>query len=139
MSIIKSQMKTLKLISVFSFLLISGIQIHSINNIVLIFLYAFTFFENITNNFFIIKDSWECILFIPLIGTLVILGLAKPFKERYLTLFCIISLLSFSIYSSGLLDKSNYKRIDYEFLIPFSIFLMSSLTLILKNFSKSLK
>lgn len=135
----KKTMKTLKIISVISFLLISGIQLRGTLNIGMIFLYFYTFFNCILNNAFFIESSWESVLFIPILGTVFILFSLRPFKDKYLLLLCYIALTLFSLLATGALDCENYSRISYGFIIPSTIFIISSIILIVLNFRKPTK
>lgn len=126
--------RILKIISIISFLLIEGIQLHPTINLIMLLLYAYTLVDNIVLLSPISDTSWECLLIIPIIGTFIVVLLLKKYKDRYLTLLCLIALLFTAILLSGIYDQNNYQRISYSLIIPFLIFIASSLLLIVLTF-----
>lgn len=128
-------MKTLKIISVVSFLLIEGIQLHGTMNFALLFLYLVDFIQSFTYNN--LGISWETGTFaIFTIGTVIIYLLCREAKDRFLLLFCFIALLVSVLFLTGAFDQNNYVRISFGFVIPLLIFIISSLIVIIKYFSQ---
>lgn len=128
-------MKTLKVISITSFLLICTIH----ENSVPIFLYILMAFVDFFNSFMYnnLGINWEaCAILFLVLGTLIIFSSYKKFKNGYLMILCFISLLMILISETGILDSNNYIRISYEFIVPLMIFIVSSIILIFKVFSK---
>ncbi|WP_146063263.1 hypothetical protein [Halpernia humi] len=130
--------KILKIIAIVSFLIINGIQENGTINFGLILMYFFAFFHDITH-FPSFGIFWEGVITIPIIGTLITFSLCRKYKDRYLLLFCFIALLAIIPLLTGILDPHNYKRISLDFIIPTSIFIISSIILIVLNFRKPTK
>ncbi|QBO57778.1 hypothetical protein NBC122_00946 [Chryseobacterium salivictor] len=130
-------MKFLKIICIISFLLIEGMQMHtSINfGIIVVYLYQFLHdiisFQNFNNIF------WQGgLLSVFTLGNLILLYRSRSYLDRYTVVFCIISLFFCSIYLDGIDRFSNF---NIGFVIPFAIFLLSSILLIILNFKKKVK
>lgn len=127
-------MKTLKVISVVSFLLIFGLQEVGLPIFISILYIIVNLLVN-SNNPDI--DFWiGGLLGISLIATLIIFLLCRKGKDRFLLLFCFIALLVSSLYLTGVFDQNNYERISLGFVIPLLTFIVSSILLIVKNFRK---
>lgn len=131
-------MKILTKISIISFLLINGLQENGAINFGIILMCFFAFLNDITHlpSFGIF---WEGFIAIPIIGTLITFLLCKRYIDRYLLLFCFIALLATIPLLTGALDPHNYKRMSLGFIIPTSIFIISSIVLIVLNFRKPTK
>ncbi|REC64449.1 hypothetical protein DRF65_02440 [Chryseobacterium pennae] len=127
-------MKGLKIISVISFLLIGGIQLHATVNLIMLLLYIYTLIQNIFSPPPVLDSSWESLLIIPIIGTIIIFLSCKRYTDRFLLLTCSAGLLLTLILLSGITDPDNYTRITFGFIIPFLGFIISSLLLIVKIF-----
>lgn len=127
-------MKTLKIISFVSVLLICGLQEVGLPIFFSIFYIIVNFFVNIN---YIDIDFWiGGILGFSLLGTLIIYLLCRNGKDRFLLLFCVIALLPAILYLTGSVEPANYKRISFWFIVPFTIFIISSIWLIILNFMK---
>ncbi len=127
-------MKTLKIISVVSFLLIFGTQEVELPIFISILYIIVNLLVN-TNNLEL--DFWIFgLLGISLIATLIIYLLCKKGKDRFLLLFCFIALLVSALFLTGAFDQNNYERISFGFVIPLLIFIISSLIVIIKDFRK---
>lgn len=123
---ISINIKTLKIISIISFLLISGIQEHGIPNIGLLTLYLFQAIHDIiSNNSF--RIFWEGLLTVPIIGIWIIFFKNRNYK---ILLFYFLCLLISLIYSTGAFYTFNYHRIDFWYILLFLIFIVSSLAVI---------
>lgn len=127
-------MKRLKIISVISFLLIGGIQLHATVNLMMLLLYIYTLIQNILSPPSILDSSWECLLIIPIIGTLIIFLSCNKYKDRILLLICSLGLLLTIFLLTGITDPDNYTRVSFGFMIPFLGFVISSLLLIINIF-----
>lgn len=135
--VINTTMKILKIISVISFLLIEGIQLHGTLNFAIIILYLYQFIHDIITFTHSHDIFWEGSLGIPIIGTLITLFFCKIYKDRYLLLLCLIALLFAIIILTGVAYPENYERILSTGFVPaISIFIISSVWLIILNFKK---
>ncbi|PQA91338.1 hypothetical protein SAMN05421796_10173 [Chryseobacterium piscicola] len=131
-------MKALKIISVISFLLIGGIQLHGTVNFALLFLYLVDFIQSFTYNN--LGIYWEIsILAIFTIGTLIIYLLCRKGKDRFLLLFCFVALLLSVLFLTGAFDQNNYDRISFGFIIPLLIFYNKFTNSNNKRFQKTIK
>ncbi|KPH11493.1 hypothetical protein [Chryseobacterium sp. ERMR1:04] len=129
-------MKVLKIISIFSFLLINGIQENGTINFGIILMYLFAFLHDITH-FPVIGIFWEGFIAITIIGTLITFILCRKYKDRYLQLFCFLSLLIGTVYLTGVSVPENYKRVSSSGFLPtISIFIISSVWVIILSFKK---
>ncbi|GAA4157382.1 hypothetical protein GCM10022217_17200 [Chryseobacterium ginsenosidimutans] len=126
-------MKTLKIISVISFLLIEGIQLHGTLNIGILFIYIFQLIQDVLSFSNIHTIFWEGILAILIVGTLITFLVCRKYSDKYILLFCFIALLFSTMYISGVF---NYDKITIGFIIPLSLFVISSIWLIILNFKK---
>jgi len=125
-------MKTLKIISLISFLLIcildsTKFPIFIIMIMSLVEFLNSLFYENI-------GIYWEGLFTIPVIGTCVIVFLSKPHKDRYLLSLCFIVLLLSVIIYTGAYKPNNWKLFDFSFLLPVSTFILAFIFLLMKNF-----
>ena len=123
-------MKILKIISVVSFLLVFGIQEVGLPIFISIPYMMVNLLVNIPD-----LDSWLLGLFaVSMVWTLITLFSSKKYKD--LVILCFIALLMGAIYLTGTLNPKNYERITLWFVIPLSIFIISSVLLIISNFRK---
>lgn len=125
-------MRILKLINITSFLLITGLQAHSSINFGLLSLALVQLFYDV----FSLKGStsinweWALVSIITLVALLTFY-FCNQFKHRYIMISCFICLMV-SIY---FLDYTpNFKSLNAAFLIPLSVFILSSIVLIIKSF-----
>lgn len=126
-----------KVIVIISFLLICSIDQKGFPILITLIIYSFVAFQELFYYGNIDDIFWEGILFpILIIGTLITFYKCAQYKDRYIELVCIIALFLSIIILTGILNS--YKRIlPMSFIIPASIFIISSLILIVKNFRKS--
>lgn len=74
-------------------------------------------------------DHWDSYCFLK----------CRKHKDKYLLIFCFISLLLSTIIYTGILNPSNYYYQNQSlkwFAIPFLVFVLSSLSLIVLNFKR---
>ena len=130
-------MKVTKFLLIISFFLISGLDQKGIPIFFLLVIYFYEFIHNFFD-FSHPNIFWEGgLLPILVIVTILKLILCKAYKDKYILLLCIITLLFFTLYLSGIFFHDNIKRvISMEFLIPFLIFISSSIYLLWQNFKK---
>lgn len=131
-------MKILKLISIVSYMMICSIDPKGFPIFVLLLIYLVDFFQSFTYNN--LEISWNsfitCIL---TIGTLSVFLKCRKYKDKYLLIFCFISLLLSTIIYTGILNPSNYYYQNQSlkwFAVPFFVFVLSSLSLIILNFKR---
>jgi hypothetical protein len=128
-------MNIIKFISFVSFLFIGGLGQHGIPNVGLILLVLYQFVHDI----FHLQNEilWEGLIMIPLIGTLLVLLLCEEYKDRYLLICCFIALLVTTIFLTGVFNSDNYSmKLPNSFIIPLSVFLISSVVSIILIFRK---
>lgn len=118
-------MRILKIVSLLSYLSITGLQEHSIPMVGAIVYYWVNLFSNIQYRIPISDPSWESVIVIPLTIVLLIFFFSRSYKNRYLAVFCFITLVIFALYLSGLVNY--FENLNAYFLIPFLIFLASSI------------
>lgn len=127
-------MKTLKIVSFISFLLISGLQEVGLPIFISIVYIIVNLIINSNNSNL---DFWlGGLLGISIIGTLIIYLICRKGKDRLLSLFCFIALLLAALFLTGATDPTNYKRISLGFFIPLLIFIISSVWITILNFMK---
>ncbi|MDV3500534.1 hypothetical protein CMU88_09360 [Elizabethkingia anophelis] len=122
-------MKTLKLIFIFSFLLISGVGEKALPNFMYMLIFLSTFFLDIFNPNLGSEPLW----FITIVLTIVVLIIfyrCKAYRDRYILILCFISLCMAAILFSGVL----FNKATLSFIITTTIFVISSLALIIWNF-----
>lgn len=128
-------MKTLKIVSVISFFLISGVQEVGLPIFISILYIIVNLLINSNNSDL---DFWiGGILGISIIGTLIIYVLCRKGRDILLSLFCFIALLLAVLFLTGATEPTNYKRISLWFVLPFSTFIISSVAIIIINFRDS--
>lgn len=133
---IKIMVRTFKIIATLSFLFITGLHQHTSFTIIIIFLSIFSFIQSLF--MFSSTLGWESFIYsILIMSTLVIFIRCKRFQDRYLQLFCFIVLTIIVILFTGVYNPENYKRIGIYFILPFLLFVISSVFIILINFKKS--
>lgn len=128
----------LKIIVITSFLFICSIDQVGLPIIIEIFIFLYQFVNDI-----IVPSSigifWEGGLLTGLvISSLIILWLCKIYKDKYILLLCFIALLSSTFMFTGIFNPYNYykRTLPISFILPMSIFIISSTILIVKNFKK---
>ncbi|RXM39434.1 hypothetical protein BOQ62_11240 [Chryseobacterium sp. CH21] len=129
------KLSVIKIISVLSFLMICSVERDDLPVFIYIFWGLFQFINDIVSlSFSQHTILWEGIAIIPLIGTLYVFLSAGKYKDRYLMLLCFIALLSilFSLMVPNIFYKDSISKLRLSFIIPFLIFVISSIyTLIL--------
>lgn len=118
---------------IFSFFLICSITQDGLPVFVYLLLMVIEFF----NSFAYVNTgiNWEAGLAPVLVMVaLVIFCSYDKFKNKYLMIICFFALLIFLISETGILKTENYMRINYLFIIPFLIYILSSFLLIFYNF-----
>ena len=129
-------MKIIKLLCIISFLLISSLGDNGQPIIIILFLYCYQLINDLLHFTTTPSIFWEGIIVIPVIGTLIILAFFKEYKNKFLLYLCILALLISIIELTGIINSSRSTvRSTLSFTIPFIIFIISSLILII-NYSK---
>ena len=127
--------KSIKIIAIISFLLTCSIDEKGLPIMVTLLIYSFVSIQEIVYYGHLHNILWEGLIYLPLvIGTIIVFFNTKKYKERYLQVFCFISLLMTSIPLTGCLDIDRYNHIKLDFIIPLSVFIISSLVLIILTF-----
>lgn len=127
-------MKPLKIISIVSYLLICSTDPKGFPIIVMLLIYLVDFFQSLTYNN--LGISWSSFIFNTLtIATLFVFFKCKQYKYKYLQIFCFLVLLISLTVFSGIFNF-NYSISNLYFLLPFLIFIISSVTLIFMSFKK---
>ncbi|SDL55905.1 hypothetical protein SAMN05216273_102176 [Chryseobacterium taihuense] len=127
-------MKPLKIISIVSYLLICSTDPKGFTIIIMLLIYLVDFFQSLTYNN--LGISWNSFIFSTLtIATLFIFFKCKKYADRYLQIFCFLVLLISLTVFSGIFNF-NYSISNLYFLLPFLIFITSSVTLIFMSFKK---
>lgn len=117
--------KILKIIAIGAFLFTQGIGQHDTLNIGIILMSLYQFISDILNPEYGIL--WEGLGMVFLIGSFIVFLSCKGYKERYLLIFCFISLFIALILITGVYDSNNYKRINNWFIYPSILFSVSSI------------
>ncbi len=124
-------MKALKLISIISFLLISGVGDKALPNFMYMLIFLSTFFLDVFNP----NLSSEPLWFITMVLTIIVLIIfykCKAYRDRYILILCFVSLCMAAILFSGIL----FNKATISFIITSGIFVVSSLALIIWNFKR---
>lgn len=69
-------------------------------------------------------------------GTLIIYFFLKNKRDRFLLIFCFIALVTVALFLTGANNYANYERMSFWFVAPSTIFIISSIILIINNFKK---
>lgn len=127
-------MKALKIASIISYLLICSIDPKGFPIIIMLLIYLVDFFQSFTYNN--LGISWSSFILSTLtIATLYVFFKCKKDKDKYLQMFCFLVLVITLAVFSGIFN-SYYSISSLYFLLPFLIFITSSITLILLSFKK---
>lgn len=135
-------LKIIKIISVISFLMICSLGKDDLPIFVYILFSLYQFINDIVSLSFSQHDIfWEGIIAIPIIGTLYIFLSYRYYKDRYLMALCFIALLSIVI---SLMIPSTYysdimSKLRLSFIIPFIIFVVSSIYTVIHIFRNKIK
>lgn len=124
-------MKIIKFLCIISFLLTSNIGDNAQPVIIILFLYFYQFINDLLHFTATPSIFWEGLIVIPVIGTLSILVFFKQHKNKSLLYLSILALLISLIELTGLIHFP-YSAIKLSFTIPFIIFIISALLLIIK-------
>ena len=118
-------LKVIRFIAMFSFLLIFGLQENGFPTIVLLLFYFYQFmhglFSSIRFGIF-----WEGLSIIPVFVLLFLFLISRNYK---VLLCCFVVLLAYQVYATGLVN--NYENIHIAFLLPLTVFLISSVYVII--------
>jgi hypothetical protein len=124
--------KTLKIISIVSFLLICGLDEIGLPIFISIPYMLMIFFQDLSDS-----DNWILVGYsIFIILTLIFFLSCRQYKDRYLLSLCFITLLTVAFIQTGISNLENYIRITNWFIFPSAIFIISSVLLIILNFKK---
>ncbi|MGG7470143.1 hypothetical protein ACVVIH_16200 [Chryseobacterium arthrosphaerae] len=130
-------MNILKIISVISFLLIGSLDPKGFPAFIMVLIYLVDFVQSFTYSN--LGISWEGgIVGISVIAMLIFIVKSNSYKNRYFLLLCFAGLLGAAINFTGILNLGEHYNMAtfLWFIIPFSVFIISSLLLIAKNFNK---
>ncbi|WP_281632101.1 hypothetical protein [Flavobacterium luteolum] len=116
-------LKVLKLIAIISFLVTFGVQENGVPNFILLIIYFCQFLYDLFNN--TTSILWQGLITIPTSGLLVLFLRSKNYK---ILLGSFIILLLILVFITGLIY--NYHRINIAFLLPLTVFVISSVYLI---------
>ncbi len=124
-------MKALKIISIVSYLLICSTDQKGFPIIIMLLIYLVDFFQSFTYNN--LGISWSSFILSTLtIATLFVFFKCKHYTDKYLQIFCFLALITLVMFSG--IFNSYYSNL--YFLLPFLIFITSSVTLIFISFKK---
>lgn len=130
-------MKIIKLLCIISFLLISSIGDNGQPIIIILFLYFYQLINDLLHLTTTPSIFWEGIIVIPVIGALIILAFFKQYKNKLLLYLSILALLISIIELTGIINFSHSTLSStLSFTIPFIIFIISSIILIIKYHKK---
>lgn len=117
-------LKVIRFIAMFSFLLIFGLQENGIPTIALLLIFFYQFLHDVfsSTSFGIF---WEGLSIIPVFVLLFLFLISRNYK---VLLCCFVVLLVYQVYATGLIN--NYNRINIAFLFPFTLFVISSIYVI---------
>jgi hypothetical protein len=125
----------LKVILLISFLLITPLNEHGVP----LFAVLLMWFYQVSDLFTIPlgKVSWDVLTVIPIVGALIVAMSCKLYKQKYLLLFCMFTLFIFLVYALGSSFDIEYFHLGYLwFIVPLTIFVISSILLLYFNFKK---
>lgn len=126
-------MKALKIISIVSYLLICSTDQKGFPIIIMLLIYLVDFFQSLTYNN--LGISWSSfILSTLIIATLFVFFKCKHYTDKYLQIFCFVALITLVMFSG--IFNFYYSISNLYFLLPFLIFITSSVTLIFISFKK---
>lgn len=131
--------KILKIISIISFLLICGIDQKGFPVFIALLIYLFVFTQELFYSGNSNDIPWEALI-IPLliIGNLIVFWIYKIYRDKYFIVLCFIALLLSTFVFTGITNPYNYHQdLPLSFILPMSIFIISSIILIVKNFKKN--
>lgn len=126
-------MKYLKILSIISFLFVNGLGEHGIPNFAGIPLCLLSFFDDLQVHTFL-KISWGLgVVGVLSLAALIGIAFFRQYRDRFLLLACFIALLVIEVYFSGIL---HHNKIIFWFAFPLSVFITSSVALIIISFKK---
>lgn len=129
-------MTILKAVCILSFLLICSVNGDGLPIFIYLLISFIEFFNSFT--YHNLGITWEAGL-IPILvmGTLMLFCSHNKFRNIYFMFFCFTSLLAFIVSEMGILNIYNLKKISLQFILPFLIFLSSSVIIIFKTFNQN--
>lgn len=127
-------MKTLKIISILSFLFIVGLQQNGYPILFMLVLFAYQFINDLFS-FQFLADSWKMGISLPIIGVIIFYRSLSN-KSFYVNLSCFILFIFAAIYFTGIWELQNWRRFSLWFFIPSLIFFVSSILVLVKSYKK---
>lgn len=117
-------LKVARFITMFSFLLIFGLQENGVPTIALLLIYFYQFLHDLFTS---VRFGifWEGLSIIPVFFLLILFLISRNYK---VLLGCFVVLLVFQVYVTGLVN--NYQNIHSAFLLPLTVFVISSIYVI---------
>lgn len=124
-------MRTLKIITLVSYLFINGLGPHGIPNFAGIPLCLLSFLNDLlTQTFFNI--SWGLgILGLLSVFCLITIAFSRQFKDRFLLIYSLLVLISIEVFLSDIL---HHQKLIFWFVFPLLLFMACSILLIIKSF-----
>jgi hypothetical protein len=117
-------LKVARFIAMFSFLLIFGLQENGVPTIALLLIYFYQFLHDLFSSM-TFRIFWEGLMIIPVFFLLILFLISRNYK---VLLGCFVVLLVFLVYLTALVN--NYHDINIAFLLPSTLFLISSVYVI---------
>ena len=118
-------LKVVRFIAMFSFLLIFGLQENGVPTIALLLIYFYQFLHDLFSSI-AFRIFWEGLIIIPVFFLLILFLISRNYK---VLLGCFVVLLVFLVYLTGLVN--NYNSMNIAFLLPLILFLISSVYVII--------
>jgi len=118
-------LKVVRFIAMFSFLLIFGLQENGVPTIALLLIYFYQFLHDLFSSI-AFRIFWEGLIIIPVFFLLILFLISRNYK---VLLGCFVVLLVFLVYLTGLVN--NYNSMNIAFLLPLTLFLISSVYVII--------
>ncbi|MBS1573174.1 MAG: hypothetical protein JST62_12325 [Bacteroidetes bacterium] len=128
-------MKPLQLTTIISFLLICVLDEMGLPLFIIPLMYLY---QSITDLFSLNFSSFfeYGIVSLALIGTIIVFFKCKKYTDRFLLLFCVITLFIAAIVLTGSYNTISFHRMNVWYYIPFSVFVLSSIAVVVKAFKK---
>uniref|UniRef100_UPI0024E1F94A hypothetical protein n=1 Tax=Chryseobacterium sp. TaxID=1871047 RepID=UPI0024E1F94A len=101
-------------------------------------IYLFVFTQELLYSRNLNDIPWEALIIpILIIGNIIILGIYKTYRDKYFMILCFIALLLSTFVFTGITNPYNYHQdLPLSFILPMSLFIISSIILIVKYFKK---
>ena len=125
-------MRLLKMLSVTSFLLTTGVGEHAVPNFAFVPFCLVAFLKDIINYQRYKEISWDLGFYsIVVICCICIIIFARKYKDKYVLFIAILTLVAAQIYTSEIINE---RKLTLWFIIPFSFFVLWSVLIMMKSF-----